>query len=251
VSDQNQNKKPDKSVTETNTSRWEFKVEEKSLMDVLKKDLKRDENEKHHKIQHQEKKLRLDYSTQTRYKMANLKTKATQRHLKNKSCSEMIFAPVEKRMKALLLDFLFFVGLLFLSHFLARVIIGPDPDAFFKNSLLSSFFSYLYEFFSSSQTPLKFYVDFFSKLLLITFYLFFFILPQVFWGVSLGKKLSGLRIDHIDGGSLNLSQACAREFLGKLMSLITVAGPFLFFFTKNRRSLHDILSNSAVVEDSD
>lgn len=68
------------------------------------------------------------------------------------------------------------------------------------------------------------------------------------FGASPAKLLLNLQvIDSRTGGRLGIHQALLREWVGKLLSLAAIgAGFFLPLFRKDKRTLHDLLSHSAV-----
>lgn len=121
---------------------------------------------------------------------------------------------------------------------------GKIPNPALEEKVLD----YLDEISTDPKGMIKFANQATSKAILLGLYLLFFALPQIFLGFSLGKLVAKLRIEYAEGGVLGFSQGFTRELFGKLISLITVIGPFLFLFTRKRRSLHDLLSNSIVVE---
>jgi uncharacterized RDD family membrane protein YckC len=80
-------------------------------------------------------------------------------------------------------------------------------------------------------------------------YVFVIVIPHARNGQSLGKKLSGIRLQCIDGTMINFRQAFLREFIGKSLSIIFLGiGIVMPFLRKDRRSFHDLLFSTIVVD---
>lgn len=75
----------------------------------------------------------------------------------------------------------------------------------------------------------------------------FLVLPG-FTGWTLGKWVTGLRIERRDGQPLDFAHALLRHTAGYLVSLLTLGVGFLLAaFNREGRALHDMLANTVVV----
>lgn len=73
------------------------------------------------------------------------------------------------------------------------------------------------------------------------------LLPMVS-GQSIGKMLAGIRIVAIDGHNVAFSSLVFRQTIGYLLTLLTGGLGFFFsVFSSKGRSLHDLVSGTAVV----
>ena len=72
---------------------------------------------------------------------------------------------------------------------------------------------------------------------------------QNFGGQTLGKKVAGLKVVNQDGSDIQPGQAWARAISRELMAITYVVGlvDSLMVFTENRRTLHDRLGKTVVV----
>jgi uncharacterized RDD family membrane protein YckC len=80
-------------------------------------------------------------------------------------------------------------------------------------------------------------------------FVLYFLAPTALWGVTLGKKIVGLRVVAAgDRGGLGFEQALMRETIGRLLTLATLgAGYLMVAWTPSRRALHDHLAGTRVV----
>ncbi len=256
---------------------WDFKVEEKTLLDAISRDKQREELEKKNKVLKPEKQLRIDTAAQAK-RREQIQKDAKQSRKDGKADSRkyveeqsFTYASVDKRFKSLIIDVLFFIMLIFASDVLAPgfannmhkknqtmcnsqcldVLVGGMRFLPLSEKTQDKFIDYVDKVESTPKEEVRFNIFIVSKMILLGFYGLFFIIPQIFFGVSLGKALSKIKIEHVDGGNLSWSQGFTREVFGKFISLLSIVGPFVFFVQKNHRSLHDLISNSIVVENPD
>jgi uncharacterized RDD family membrane protein YckC len=77
----------------------------------------------------------------------------------------------------------------------------------------------------------------------------YFLAPVSFWGVTLGKKIVGLRVVSNRGHfNLSFSQVIRREVVGKLLSVASFGlGFFMVAINTKRLALHDQLSQTRVI----
>ena len=96
-------------------------------------------------------------------------------------------------------------------------------------------------------------------IVLIGFILYFVILigylfVQIkYWkyGQSIGKKILKLRVVREDGQTpLGLGEMAIREIFGKWLSSILMIGYIIAFFDEQKRTLHDRLVSSIVIDES-
>ena len=77
---------------------------------------------------------------------------------------------------------------------------------------------------------------------------FFIVLPVAFFNISFGKKIIGLRIRGTENYRLSISQAFNRELIFKPLGIIIIAGFITPFISKKEQSIHDMLTNTIVIE---
>ena len=77
-----------------------------------------------------------------------------------------------------------------------------------------------------------------------------FIVLAGFGGRTLGKWVTGLRIERRDGTPLSFPRACLRHLVGYALSLLTFGLGFLVVaFNMEGRALHDLIAGTVVVRD--
>ncbi|WP_059170658.1 RDD family protein [Bacillus sp. FJAT-27445] len=67
-------------------------------------------------------------------------------------------------------------------------------------------------------------------------------------GATLGKMAMGIRVVGTDGGRISYGRAIGRYFASILSALILLIGYFMALFTKEKRTLHDIIAGTYVVK---
>lgn len=75
------------------------------------------------------------------------------------------------------------------------------------------------------------------------------VIPVAFFNVSLGKKITSLRIRGDQKYTLGISQAFQREIIFKPISIIVLVGFILPFFDKKKKSLHDKMAGTFVIKE--
>lgn len=78
---------------------------------------------------------------------------------------------------------------------------------------------------------------------------FFIVIPVAFFNVSLGKKLTKIRVRGENKYTLNISQAFQRELIFKPISMACMIGFVLPFFDKKKKSLHDKMAGTFVIKE--
>ncbi|HVK62736.1 MAG TPA: RDD family protein, partial [Bdellovibrionales bacterium] len=114
------------------------------------------------------------------------------------------------------------------------------PLRAFSSAVFGTFASGIFEFTANALSFLSWYVVVFA------YYGWFYSKK----GASPGKLLMGLQvIDSTDGGHLTYWRAFFREAIGKWISMVPLGiGYFTAFFRSDRRALHDLLFDTAVVK---
>lgn len=77
----------------------------------------------------------------------------------------------------------------------------------------------------------------------------FIVIPVAFFNVSLGKKLTKLRVRGDNKYTLSISQAFQRELIYKPIGIACLVGFILPFFDKKKKSLHDKMAGTFVVKE--
>lgn len=81
----------------------------------------------------------------------------------------------------------------------------------------------------------------------ITVFFIFVIFPTWRSGRTIGKKICKLKVVDDWDGRLTLIQTFGREVFGKILSVISVVGVLMMFFTKKRTGLHDKIFDTKVI----
>lgn len=79
-------------------------------------------------------------------------------------------------------------------------------------------------------------------------YFIFIVIGTAFYNKTVGKKMMGLVVRNDDRFSLNLTDIFVREVVLKPISVISVIGIIMPFFHKQKKSLHDVLMKTLVIE---
>lgn len=77
-------------------------------------------------------------------------------------------------------------------------------------------------------------------------YLLLWVPLATYTGKTPGKFSAKIYIEDVDGGGIGFMRTLLRETLYKFISLVSIFGPFMFLFHKERRSLHDLLAKTTV-----
>lgn len=98
----------------------------------------------------------------------------------------------------------------------------------------------------SSELLLSLFIPYYFLIILVSFSYYTFLHGTK--GQTLGKRIFGLKVVHISGRSLGLSQAFVRWIGYFLCALSLSIGFFWIAFDKNKRGWHDRIANSFVVK---
>ena len=86
----------------------------------------------------------------------------------------------------------------------------------------------------------------------VVFSLFYSIILPVLWdGYTVGKRLIGIRISHVKGDKLTISTMLVRELIGTFLynisvGVLTVISIYLVYKRDDKRSIHDLLASTYV-----
>ncbi len=152
---------------------------------------------------------------------------ATPRARRNAKATEVNFerlrAPFSLRCGAALIDYSLVVGILALSTLLARALGDGTRNG-----------SATYLFVGYTAAALAAFLN--------------VVLLAAWSGRTLGKWITGLRIERRDGGELSIPRALLRHCVGYLLTLMTLGLGFLLaVFNSEGRALHDMLAGTIVV----
>jgi uncharacterized RDD family membrane protein YckC len=75
------------------------------------------------------------------------------------------------------------------------------------------------------------------------------IIPTLFYNASFGKMIAKIRVRGIKQFSLSFEKVFLREIIFKPISVLLIIGFIIPFFNKERRSLHDLILGTMVVDD--
>ncbi|EIC21675.1 RDD family protein [Thiorhodovibrio frisius] len=85
---------------------------------------------------------------------------------------------------------------------------------------------------------------------ILVWWIYFAALESSSLQATFGKIAFGLKVTDLYGGQIGFWKASARHW-GKLISTLTLfVGFLIMFFTKNKQSLHDLISNCLVIENA-
>ncbi len=139
--------------------------------------------------------------------------------------AESLRAPFSLRCGAMLIDYTLFVAVVAFATLLARAF-GGGTQLAASTTLTFGYFAAL------SLTALN------------------FVVLAGFSGCTVGKWVTGLRIERKDGAPLSFGRATLRHFIGYPMSLATLGLGFLLAaFNREGRALHDVIAGTTVARE--
>lgn len=224
-----------KSFTNTNekTDNWEF---DKLTTTKAETTAKAELHKREKIVTRQKDKLTLDEAAVPRTKTRSAMAIEMQGVSDKEDEDIYTYAPVPKRGIALIIDLAFTAGLLHgskLASPYARKLIQFFLDKYKLQLLIPE----------SLVMPTILGVICFLSLF------FFIVIPVAFFNHSLGKKLMGLKVRGDEKYTISISQAFSRELIFKPLSLLIIAGFITPFFSKQKKSVHDMLGHTLVIED--
>ena len=97
-------------------------------------------------------------------------------------------------------------------------------------------------FFNPFEKPFSFFT------FLVIIFFFYNCIPLHFWGQTLGKKLTKIKVINFkDGQYLSIKQTMKREFIGKAISLVFLLGYIMILIKKDHRGWHDQIASTNVI----
>ncbi len=181
------------------------------------------------------KKMKLGESSQAS-KRSRSKVAADMRKAEMLDFSDLIASPV-KRAMAFFIDAAIFMGI-----YLAASSQWETVELFSLNFLRDA----------QVNQPLEPEVFRIVVMSIVAFIAYFVVLalPVLFSHKSWGKSIIGLSIQSSDEEkSLGFSHIIFREFIAKPISIGTVIGPLILLFNSDKRSLHDLVAGTVVMDD--
>ncbi|MFD2042964.1 RDD family protein [Ornithinibacillus salinisoli] len=99
----------------------------------------------------------------------------------------------------------------------------------------------------------QFFVEDFSVIDILDM-LYFLLLPIFWYGYTVGKRVSGIRIARIDGEKLGLGTMLLRDVVAGVIYLITfgigvIVSAFMVGLREDKRSIHDFIAGTYVTYD--
>jgi uncharacterized RDD family membrane protein YckC len=91
------------------------------------------------------------------------------------------------------------------------------------------------------------------QLLIATLAGYFFycaLLESSSWQATIGKRVLGLKVTNLRGERIGFARAATRFFTKLLSALTLCLGYLLFFVTKRRQALHDLIAGTLVAHDA-
>lgn len=79
-------------------------------------------------------------------------------------------------------------------------------------------------------------------------YFLFICFPMAFFNRTLGKKMVGIYVYGDNSFNLSMMRVFLREFILKPISILSVIGIVVLFFNKKRKTLHDFILKTVVVD---
>ena len=78
--------------------------------------------------------------------------------------------------------------------------------------------------------------------------LYYTILQATKWQATVGKKILGIEVTTLDGNRISILTSFLRAVIMTFISSIFYIGFLMFFFTKKKQTLHDLLPATIVVK---
>ncbi|GIN19162.1 MAG TPA: RDD family protein [Bacillus bacterium] len=93
--------------------------------------------------------------------------------------------------------------------------------------------------------------NFFTSLISFLYYL---ILPTVWMGYTVGKRIVGVRIVKVDGGKVGIGTMLLRTFVASIVYMVTlgialIVSAFMVGLRDDKRGIHDLIANTYVTTD--
>lgn len=78
--------------------------------------------------------------------------------------------------------------------------------------------------------------------------LYYAILHSSKWQATVGKKLVGIKVTNLEGERIHFLRAAVRHLVMLFLSSIFLIGYVMYFFTKKKQTLHDMIAKTVVVQ---
>ncbi|KEK23803.1 RDD family protein [Bacillus gaemokensis] len=87
-------------------------------------------------------------------------------------------------------------------------------------------------------------------------FLYFLIVPAVWMGFTVGKKVLGAQITRLDGNKVTIWTTCKRYVLGGIVYTLTlgigiIVSAFMVGLREDKRAIHDFIAGTQVIDVSD
>ena len=126
-------------------------------------------------------------------------------------------------------------------------------DVFVCSLLAIAGLTYFPQFFIENENLVSallgisfYHVEFYLLVSFLFIYFFLVIAPHIVFGASFGKKMMNVKVFGIDREKQGFLKGALRELILKPISLISLVGVLICFFSKKRKMLHDHLIGSEV-----
>ncbi|MFE8699820.1 RDD family protein [Cytobacillus sp. FJAT-54145] len=86
----------------------------------------------------------------------------------------------------------------------------------------------------------------------VPYLLYLTVMPTIWKGNVIGKRIVNIRIEKLNGESLKISDMIMREIIGKFIlgyvtfGLTTIASALMVLIRKDKRAIHDLLAGTQV-----
>lgn len=85
-------------------------------------------------------------------------------------------------------------------------------------------------------------------------FFYMLILPVVWYGYTVGKRIVGIRIVRMDGRKVGIGTMLLRNVVGGILYALTfgiaiIASAFMVAFRQDHRAIHDLIAGTYVSED--
>lgn len=225
------NKKPIVNSKDKNNSDWNFELDTKSL-DAANTRAEVDEEapkKRPTKLAVESQKVNTAKSRMSLYKELEERDRVDTEDV-------IVHASIVKRAIGLIIDLVFDVGLVFVALQLV-------PVTRFIISLPMDKYGFVWHFNAATMNNVYWGVNIFIALCLGIW------MPTLFYNTTMGKRVMNLRVRDMGQYTLSPYQAFTRELIFKPISICTAFGFIVPLFNKERRSFHDFLAKTQVIND--
>jgi uncharacterized RDD family membrane protein YckC len=79
-------------------------------------------------------------------------------------------------------------------------------------------------------------------------WLYFALFEMSKFQATLGKKIMGIKVQHVSGDRMGFISASIRYWTKLISAMLLLIGYFMYFFTEKKQTLHDKLAKAVVVK---